>query len=103
MAVVAVVGSGPSGLYLADALSKADTALRVDVFDRLPGPFGLLRYGVAPDHGSVTLPSRKSSPRSEEHTSELQSLMRISYSVFCLTKNIHHYIVQTSHPQLRNQ
>src|SRR3546814_12622323 len=53
MAVVAVVGSGPSGLYLADALSKADTALRVDVFDRLPGPFGLLRYGVAPDHGST--------------------------------------------------
>lgn len=53
MAAVAIVGSGPSGLYLAEALSKGDEMLRVDVFDRLPGPFGLLRYGVAPDHVST--------------------------------------------------
>jgi ferredoxin/flavodoxin---NADP+ reductase len=46
---VAVVGSGPSGLYAADELSKHD-AVAVDVVDRLPCPYGLLRYGVAPDH-----------------------------------------------------
>jgi ferredoxin/flavodoxin---NADP+ reductase len=46
---VAVVGSGPSGLYTADELSKHD-AITVDVLDRLPCPYGLLRYGVAPDH-----------------------------------------------------
>ena len=46
---VAVVGSGPSGLYAADELSKHD-AVSVDVLDRLPCPYGLLRYGVAPDH-----------------------------------------------------
>jgi len=46
---VAVVGSGPSGLYAADELSKHD-ALSIDVVDRLPCPYGLLRYGVAPDH-----------------------------------------------------
>jgi ferredoxin--NADP+ reductase len=46
---VAVIGSGPSGLYAADELSKHD-AVAVDVLDRLPCPYGLLRYGVAPDH-----------------------------------------------------
>ncbi|MFN2495818.1 MAG: FAD-dependent oxidoreductase [Pseudonocardiaceae bacterium] len=46
---VAVIGSGPSGLYAADELSKHD-AISVDVLDRLPCPYGLLRYGVAPDH-----------------------------------------------------
>lgn len=47
---VAVVGSGPSGLYAAAALLDADPPVSVDVFDRLPTPFGLVRYGVAPDH-----------------------------------------------------
>lgn len=48
---VAVVGGGPAGLYLADALfAQAEREVRVDVIDRLPTPFGLLRYGVAPDH-----------------------------------------------------
>ncbi|MGH3610595.1 MAG: FAD-dependent oxidoreductase [Pseudonocardiaceae bacterium] len=46
---VAVIGSGPAGLYAADELSKHD-AVSVDVIDRLPCPYGLLRYGVAPDH-----------------------------------------------------
>ena len=46
---VAVIGSGPSGLYAADELSK-HAAVSVDVVDRLPCPYGLLRYGVAPDH-----------------------------------------------------
>lgn len=48
---VAVVGAGPAGMYVADALIyQKDVPVRVDVFDRLPTPFGLLRYGVAPDH-----------------------------------------------------
>ena len=51
MTRVAVVGSGPSGMYAADAL--ADKGIEVDVFDRLPVPFGLVRYGVAPDHFSI--------------------------------------------------
>ncbi|MCA0253076.1 MAG: FAD-dependent oxidoreductase [Actinobacteria bacterium] len=49
---VAVVGAGPSGLFAAQALlNTAD--VEVDIFDRLPTPFGLLRYGVAPDHESI--------------------------------------------------
>ena len=46
---VAVVGSGPAGIYAAAALTRHDEAA-VDVIDRLPTPFGLVRYGVAPDH-----------------------------------------------------
>ncbi len=48
---IAVVGAGPSGLYAADALASA--GLLVDVIERLPVPFGLVRYGVAPDHQSI--------------------------------------------------
>ncbi len=51
---VAVVGSGPSGMYAADALAtQTDVPVEVDVIDRLPVPFGLVRYGVAPDHLSI--------------------------------------------------
>ena len=48
---IAVVGSGPSGMYAADTLLQQ--GLEVDVFDKLPVPFGLVRYGVAPDHVSI--------------------------------------------------
>jgi len=46
---VAVVGSGPAGIYTAEALVRSG-AVTVDVLDRLPAPYGLVRYGVAPDH-----------------------------------------------------
>lgn len=47
---VAIVGSGPAGFYTADALLRDDSNCRVDMFERLFAPFGLVRYGVAPDH-----------------------------------------------------
>lgn len=47
---VVIIGSGPSGFYIADALSKKGSDIRVDLLDRLPTPFGLVRGGVAPDH-----------------------------------------------------
>ncbi len=51
---VAVVGSGPSAFYAVDALFKVgDLHVRVDVFDRLPTPYGLVRGGVAPDHQKI--------------------------------------------------
>ncbi|HET9380340.1 MAG TPA: FAD-dependent oxidoreductase [Streptomyces sp.] len=54
---VAVVGSGPAGIYAADALLKSDVAsepgVSIDVFERMPAPFGLIRYGVAPDHPRI--------------------------------------------------
>jgi ferredoxin--NADP+ reductase len=47
---VAIVGSGPAGFYAADALLRSGIPVHVDMFDRLPVPFGLVRHGVAPDH-----------------------------------------------------
>ena len=47
---VAIVGSGPSAFYAAQALFKADQNIAVDMLEKLPTPFGLLRGGVAPDH-----------------------------------------------------
>lgn len=47
---VAVIGAGPSGLYAAAALLASGEPLAVEVLDRLPAPYGLVRYGVAPDH-----------------------------------------------------
>ncbi len=53
MRSIAVVGSGPSGMYCAEALLRGGPDVRVDVIDRLPTPFGLVRSGVAPDHQST--------------------------------------------------
>jgi ferredoxin--NADP+ reductase len=56
---VAVVGSGPAGFYAADALLKSeDPQVEVDVIDRLPTPWGLVRLGVAPDHENIKAVSR---------------------------------------------
>lgn len=51
---VAVIGSGPAGIYTAEALTRQVThSVSVDVLDRLPAPYGLVRYGVAPDHTKI--------------------------------------------------
>jgi ferredoxin/flavodoxin---NADP+ reductase len=56
---LAVIGSGPAGVYAADTLLRAkqvkngELEVAVDLFDRLPAPFGLIRYGVAPDHPRI--------------------------------------------------
>jgi ferredoxin/flavodoxin---NADP+ reductase len=55
---VAVVGSGPAGFYAADALLKADPPAEVDMIERLPTPWGLVRLGVAPDHENIKAVSR---------------------------------------------
>src|ERR1700761_4651156 len=47
---VAIVGAGPAGFYAADGLLRTQPDLRIDLIDRLPTPFGLVRAGVAPDH-----------------------------------------------------
>jgi ferredoxin--NADP+ reductase len=50
---VAVVGAGPAGVYVADVLHKSGTPASVDLFEKLPAPYGLIRYGVAPDHPRI--------------------------------------------------
>ena len=55
---VAIVGSGPAGFYAAGALLGADTPVEVDMIERLPTPWGLVRLGVAPDHPKLKTVSR---------------------------------------------
>src|SRR5919201_4728192 len=51
---VAIVGSGPAGFYAAEHLLRQEhSVVEVDIFDRLPTPFGLVRAGVAPDHPKI--------------------------------------------------
>ncbi|ROS41032.1 ferredoxin--NADP+ reductase [Amycolatopsis thermoflava] len=50
---VAIVGAGPAGIYAADILDKSDADVSIDIFERMPAPFGLIRYGVAPDHPRI--------------------------------------------------
>ena len=56
----AIVGSGPAGFYTAEALSKAyEDKARIDIIDRYPVPYGLIRFGVAPDHQSLKAVSKR--------------------------------------------
>lgn len=52
---LAIVGAGPAGIYAADILMKSERAfdVSIDLFDKLPAPYGLVRYGVAPDHPRI--------------------------------------------------
>ncbi|MFC4255501.1 pyridine nucleotide-disulfide oxidoreductase [Altererythrobacter xixiisoli] len=51
---VAIIGSGPAGYYTAEAAQKAfGSDVQIDIFDRLPSPYGLIRSGVAPDHQPI--------------------------------------------------
>lgn len=51
---IAIIGSGPAGYYTAEAATKAfGDDVRIDIIDRLPVPYGLIRFGVAPDHQSI--------------------------------------------------
>ena len=65
----AIVGSGPSGMYAADALLKNFPDCQIDVFDKIPMPFGLIRYGVAPDHFKT-----KNTARQFQRTLELSQV-----------------------------
>lgn len=56
---VAVIGAGPAGYYTAEALTAGEQDVRVDIIDRLPTPYGLIRAGVAPDHQSIKNVSRR--------------------------------------------
>ncbi|MDO5746212.1 MAG: FAD-dependent oxidoreductase [Actinomycetaceae bacterium] len=50
---VAVIGAGPAGIYASDILSKSNVDVQIDLFEKLPAPYGLVRYGVAPDHPRI--------------------------------------------------
>jgi hypothetical protein len=53
----AIIGSGPAGFYTAQRILKHLPESRIDMYESLPVPYGLVRYGVAPDHPEVKVPS----------------------------------------------
>jgi NADPH-dependent glutamate synthase beta subunit-like oxidoreductase len=55
---IAVVGSGPAGFYTAQKVTREIPGTRIDMYEQLPVPFGLVRFGVAPDHPEVKVRSR---------------------------------------------
>ena len=65
---VAIVGSGPGGMYVAQALLEKAPDCRIDIFDRLPTPFGLIRGGVAPDHQHTKRVDKKYATSIEENS-----------------------------------
>ncbi len=93
---VLVVGAGPSGFYTAEALLKDLKDVSVDLMDRLPTPYGLVRYGVAPDHQKI-----KSVTKMYEKTSQdprLRFLGNVSFGKnlsYAEAKKHYHAVVYT--------
>src|SRR3546814_1734048 len=79
------VGIYLDGVYISRTTGAVLDAVDIGQIEVLRGPQGTL-YGKNTIGGAINITSRRPDNRSEEHTSELQSLMRISYAVFCLTK-----------------
>src|SRR3954466_15359109 len=63
---VAIVGSGPAGFYAAGALLDADVPVEVDMLERLPTPWGLVRLGGGPDHPKAKKVSRALAPHADK-------------------------------------
>ena len=77
----AIVGSGPAGMYAADSLIKSVPDCRVDVFEKYPPPYGLIRYGVAPDHYKTRNTSRQFARTFEEKTVEYYGNVEIGKDI----------------------
>jgi ferredoxin--NADP+ reductase len=98
---VAIIGSGPTGFYTADHLFKQpDLIVQLDMFDRLPTPYGLVRLGVAPDHQKI-----KSVTKAFERTAMHPNFRFYGYVEFgkdimlADLRNYYHQIVYTSGAQ----
>jgi NADPH-dependent glutamate synthase beta subunit-like oxidoreductase len=74
---IAVVGSGPAGFYTAQKAVREIPDTRVDMYEQLPVPFGLVRYGVAPDHPEVKVRYAQPSP---SHTDAYRTVRTLSKS-----------------------
>ena len=74
---VAIVGSGPAGFYTAAALKKGCGSCKIDIIERLPTPFGLIRSGVAPDHQSIKKISKEQPDNFEFSADNLELAKKI--------------------------
>lgn len=79
---MAVVGSGPAGFYTSYRVMSLIDRAKVDMYEALPVPFGLVRFGVAPDHADVKVCSSWSSHSHCSISQSLSSLTQRLHSVF---------------------
>lgn len=79
----AIVGGGPAGLYCAKKLLKNVENIKVDVFERMPIPFGLIRYGVAPDNQDL-----------KKFQNELSTVLLILFQTYLFKKCYKHFYYQ---------
>ena len=92
----AIVGSGPSGFYAAEALLKSEPVVLVDMFERLPSPFGLVRSGVAPDHPKLKQPILVYQRVAESPQFQLLGNVMVGHDISVEElKNFYHVIIFT--------
>jgi ferredoxin/flavodoxin---NADP+ reductase len=85
---VGIVGAGPAGIYAADLLTKSDSPVAVDLIERVPAPYGLVRYGVAPDHPRIK-EIVKALRRVLEHP-DIRFLGNVTYGVDLKLEDLRH-------------
>jgi len=78
---VAIVGSGPGGIYAAQALLEKAPGCHIDIIDRLPTPFGLVRGGVAPDHQHTKRVDRKYAETMEQESVRLVGYLALGRDI----------------------
>src|SRR5512142_2255622 len=86
---IAIVGAGPAGIYAADILTKSEVPVAIDLIERLPAPYGLVRYGVAPDHPRIK-EIIKALRRVLEHP-DIRFLGNVSYGSDLKLEDLRHY------------
>src|SRR5262245_47370600 len=89
---VAVVGSGPAGFYTVEALIKQkQLEVDVDLFERLPAPYGLVRYGVAPDHQKIKSVTVAYDRLCENPRVRFLGNVRVAHGDVSVDELLHHY------------
>ena len=86
---VAIVGGGPAGVYAADILTKSETPVDIDLLDRMPAPYGLVRYGVAPDHPRIK--GIVSALHKVLEKPEIRFLGHVNYGEDLKLEDLHHH------------
>jgi NADPH-dependent glutamate synthase beta subunit-like oxidoreductase len=102
---VAIVGGGPSGFFVAESLLNSGAAVDITILDRLPTPYGLVRYGVAPDHQKLKGVSLTLDAIAQHPNVTFLGNVKVGSSVLTLKqlKSLYHIVVMTTGMPLGTQ
>lgn len=88
---VAIVGAGPAGFYTAEALLKRDVHADIDLLERLPAPYGLVRFGVAPDHQKIKSVTKAYDKIAQHPTLRFLGNVRVCQGDLTIDELLDHY------------